>query len=171
DVTLPGPTGLPELWGGNPIDRFVWEKLAAAQLKPNPSADRRTLIRRATYDLTGLPPTLADVKDFVSDTDPAAYEKLIDRLLASPRYGERWGRHWLDVVRFGESIGFERNVIVNDAWPFRDYVIASINADKPFDQFIREHLPGTLLLPIRPEVFCARTFLLTGRTTTLPNQA
>ncbi len=132
----------PPGWDVNPIDAFVAARLAEQGLTPNPPADRRELIRRATYDLTGLPPTPQQVDAFRRDPHPRAYERLIDRLLQSPRYGERWGRHWLDVVRFGESNGFERNVVINTLWPFRDYVIRSINEDKPFDRFIREHLAG-----------------------------
>lgn len=124
------------------IDLFIDAKLASVGLSRNPPADRATLIRRATYDLTGLPPTPEEIRLFVADPDPGAYAKLIDRLLQSPAYGQRWGRHWLDVVRFGESNGFERNQIIDQLWPFRDFVIDSINQDKPFDQFIREHLAG-----------------------------
>jgi hypothetical protein len=133
----------PGAWQSNPIDRFVWSRLDEQELSPSPRADRRTLIRRASNDLLGLPPSPEEVEAFVSDADPQAYEKLIDRLLDSPHYGERWGRHWLDVVRFGESNGFERNVINDHMWPFRDYVIRSLNADKPFDELLREHLAGT----------------------------
>ena len=154
----------------NSIDRFIDEKLAAAGLKKNGEADRRTLIRRATYDLTGLPPSPAEVEAFVASKDPEAYEKLIDRLLASPRYGERWGRHWLDVVRFGESNGFERNFIINELWPFRDYVINSINSDKPFDQLIREHLAGDVLGKDNPSVAIGSAFLVAGPYDDVGNQ-
>ena len=141
-------------WSLQPIDRsrrqstiddFITEKLAEKRLQLNSPADRRALIRRASYDLHGLPPSPEEIEAFVNDSDPNAYAALIDRLLASPRYGERWGRHWLDVVRFGESVGFEQNFIVEELWPFRDYVIRSINEDKPFDQFIREHIAGDVL--------------------------
>lgn len=132
-------------WTESPIDAFVLAKLVEQRLGPSSQADRTTLIRRATYDLTGLPPTPGEIAEFVSDPSDQAYEKLVDRLLASPRYGQRWGRHWLDVVRFGESTGYERNIIIEDAWPFRDYVITSFNADKPFDEFIREHIAGDCL--------------------------
>ena len=117
------------------IDGFIDAKLAERKLALNPSADARTLIRRMTYDLHGLPPTMEEVaafeRDFSKQPDTSV-QQLADRLLASPRYGERWGRHWLDVVRFGESNGFERNFVIDDLWPFRDYVITSINNDKPF---------------------------------------
>ena len=152
------------------IDELIRAKLAEKELTLNPPADRRTLIRRATYDLIGLPPTPQEVKAFVNDPDPKAYEKLIDRLLASPHYGERWGRHWLDVVRFGESIGYERNVIVNDIWPFRDYVIRSINEDKPFDQFIREHVAGDVFGKDDPDVAVGSAFLVAGPYDDVGNQ-
>lgn len=144
------------------IDDFVLEKLGEQGLSMNPPADRATLIRRATYDLIGLPPTPEQVETFVSDPDPAAYEKLINRLLESPHYGERWGRHWLDVVRFGESNGYERNVIINNLWPFRDFVIRSFNEDKPFDQFIREHLAGDVFGHDDPAVAVGSAFLVAG---------
>ncbi|SVE25799.1 uncharacterized protein METZ01_LOCUS478653, partial [marine metagenome] len=111
-------------------------------LKPQPKADRYTLIRRVTFDLTGLPPTVQEVEQFIADTKPGAYERIIDRMLASPRFGERWGRHWLDVVRFGESTG---HLTVNNdkpranAWKFRDAVIRALNEDVPFDAFVRMH--------------------------------
>ena len=152
------------------IDDFVAARLAARGLRFNPAADRRTLIRRATYDLTGLPPKPEEVDAFVRDTDPKAYEKLIDRLLESPHYGQRWGRHWLDIVRFGESNGFERNVIINNLWPFRDYVIRSINDDKPFDQFIREHLAGDVLGKDDPSLAVATAFLVAGPYDDVNNQ-
>ena len=106
----------------------------------------------------------------MNDPDPKAYERLIDRLLESPHYGERWGRHWLDVVRFGESIGYERNVIVNDIWPFRDYVIRSINEDKPFDQFIREHVAGDVFGNDDPDVAVGSAFLVAGPYDDVGNQ-
>ncbi|MGE3777563.1 MAG: DUF1549 domain-containing protein [Pirellulaceae bacterium] len=152
------------------IDEFILAKLTEHGLTLNPPADRRALIRRATYDLTGLPPAPEEVEAFVNDPDPQAYEKWIDRLLASPRYGERWGRHWLDVVRFGESIGYERNVIVDDIWPFRDYVIRSINEDKPFDQFLREHLAGDILGSDDPDVAVGSAFLVAGPYDDVGNQ-
>ena len=111
----PSPAKLPPAWDKNPIDRYIFAGLAEKNLQPNPPADRHALIRRVTYDLTGLPPSAKDIDTFVIDSSPNAYRKLIDRLLASPQYGERWGRHWLDVVRFGESIGFERNGIIDNA--------------------------------------------------------
>ena len=129
-------------WGRTPVDGFIIAKLQAANLSPQPEADRHTLIRRLTLGLTGLPPTVAEMEQFVWDTKPGAYERLVDRLLAKPAFGERWGRHWLDVVRFGESSG---ELTVNDdkprsnAWRFRDAVIRALNEDVPFDQFVRFH--------------------------------
>lgn len=152
------------------IDAYIESELANQNLEMNPEADRRTLIRRAYYDLIGLPPTQEEVEAFVNDPDPSAYEKLLDRLLASPRYGERWGRHWLDVVRFGESVGFEQNWIIDDLWPFRDYVIRSINEDKPFDQFIREHLAGDVIAKGNPEVEIGSAFLVAGPYDSVNNQ-
>jgi len=154
------------------IDDFILEKLKAQGLDFNSPADPRTLIRRMTYDLHGLPPTPEEVESFVADhtTNTRAIKDLIERLLASPRYGERWGRHWLDVVRFGESNGFERNFIIDDLWPFRDYVIKSINDDKPFDQFIIEHLAGDVIGKDNPQVEIGSAFLVAGPYDDVGNQ-
>lgn len=152
------------------VDAFIDTKLAEQGLDRNPPAERRELIRRATYDLTGLPPTPEEVEAFVRDADPKAYEKLIDRLLASPHYGERWGRHWLDVIRYGESNGYERNFLINDLWPFRDYVIRSINEDKPFDQFVREHLAGDVIGAGDPGKEVGSAFLVAGPYDDVGNQ-
>ena len=121
-----------------------WRSLSAGGLSPGPAADAATLIRRVTFDLTGLPPSPEEVDAFVAaaTNDPLAYERLVDRLLASPQYGERWGRHWLDVVRFGESQGYETNLPRPGAWPYRDYVIRAFNRDIPFPQFVRDQLAG-----------------------------
>jgi hypothetical protein len=129
-------------WIRTPVDAFILAKLEAAKLSPAPAADKTALVRRVYYDLIGLPPTPGQVDDFVNDSTPNAYEKLIDRLLASPHYGEKWGRHWLDVVRYAETNGYERDGPKPFAWRYRDYVIQSFNADKPYDQFIREQLAG-----------------------------
>ncbi len=161
-VEPPLPAGIPAEWAVSPIDRFVYAGLAAKGLTPAPSADRRTLIRRLYYDLTGLPPTPEEVESFVADTDPRAWERLVDRLLASPRYGEQWGRHWLDVARFGESKGFEQNHIINNLWPYRDYVIKSFNDDKPFNRFIIEQLAGDVIGQGDPSVEVATGFLVCG---------
>ncbi|HEY6169277.1 MAG TPA: DUF1553 domain-containing protein [Verrucomicrobiae bacterium] len=125
-----------------PIDSFILAKLTEKSLSFSPEGDRRTLIRRVCFDVIGLPPSPEEVEAFVADKDPKAYEKLVDRLLASPRYGERWARHWLDVVRFAESDGFEKNNMRANAWPYRDYVIKAFNDDLPYDRFIREQLAG-----------------------------
>ena len=127
---------------GHPVDSFLEAKLAAKKLAPVGVADKATLIRRAYYDLTGLPPTPEQVDTFVKDTDAKAWEKLIDRLLASSEYGEKWGRHWLDIVRYAESNGYERDGPKANAWRYRDYVIRSFNNDKPYGQFLREQIAG-----------------------------
>lgn len=157
-------------WGENPIDRFLLAKLRAEGLAPNPAADRRDLLRRVTYDLTGLPPTPEESAAFLADASPAAYETVVDRLLASPRYGERWGRHWLDVIRFGESRGYERNEIINTLWPFRDYVIRSFNDDKPFDQFVLEHLAGDVVGRDQPDIEIGVAYLVSGPYDDVGNQ-
>jgi mono/diheme cytochrome c family protein len=132
-------------WARNPIDRFVVAKLRAVGLTPSPEADKPTLLRRLKFDLLGLPPTPDEIDAFVADARPDAYERLVERLLASPHYGERWARHWLDVVRFAESHGFEMNQPRPNAWPYRDYVIRAFNEDKPYDRFIAEQLAGDAL--------------------------
>ena len=159
---VPQTDGIPQAWRRSLIDRFIYAKLAEKGLQPSPPADRHTFIRRATFDLLGLPPTPPEIDAFVKDTSPDAYEKLIDRLLSSPHYGERWGRHWLDVVRFGESHGFEQNHLRERAWPYRDYVIRSLNEDKPFTQMILEQLAGDQVAPGKPEVTAATGFMVAG---------
>ena len=129
-------------WVRNPIDAFILAALEAKGLSPAPEADRRTLIRRVTFDLTGLPPTPEEIDAFLKDESPDAYEKVVDGLLARPEYGERWGRHWLDVVRFAESHGYEENTLRPNAWPYRDYVIRAFNEDIPYPRFVREQLAG-----------------------------
>ena len=135
----------------NPIDAFLLRKLNEAKLEPGPAADRATLIRRASYDLLGLPPSFDEVQAFVSDSDPNAYGKLIDRLLESERYGEKWGRHWLDLVRYGDTSGFEQDPYTLEAYRYRDYVIKSFNGDKPYDRFVKEQLAGDEIFPDEPE--------------------
>ena len=154
----------------NPIDAFISAGLKEKGLEPSPPSARRTLIRRLSYDLTGLPPTPEEVAAFEADSSPTSYEALVDRLLASPRYGEQWGRHWLDVVRFGESRGYERNEIIPNAWPFRDYVIRSFNDDKPFDRLVREHLAGDVIGKDQPEVEAGAMFLVCGPYDDVGNQ-
>ena len=149
---------------GHPIDAFVERMLEERGLTPNGSASRRELIRRLTFDLHGLPPTPEEVLDFLEDpaSDAVATERVIDRLLASPRYGERWARHWLDVVRYSESQGFERDKFRPNSWPYRDYVIASLNADKPYDRFAREQVAGDVMEPVTGEGIIATGFLVAG---------
>ncbi|MCY3776696.1 MAG: DUF1549 domain-containing protein [Candidatus Aminicenantes bacterium] len=132
-------------WVRSPIDRYILARLEAEGLTPAPVADRRTLIRRATFDLTGLPPTIEEIRDFLQDRSPGAYSRLIERLLSSPRYGERWGRHWLDVARYADSNGLDENMAYTTAFRYRDYVVQALNRDKPYDQFVREQLAGDLL--------------------------
>jgi hypothetical protein len=133
----------------NPIDAFVLAKLAEKKLTPSAPADKATLLRRVTYDLTGLPPTPAETEAFLADQSPDAYEKTIDRLLASPAYGERWGRHWLDVARYadtnGDRLNGRRQPLFAYAWTYRDYVINAFNADLPYDQFVREQIAADRL--------------------------
>ncbi|MEY5006566.1 MAG: hypothetical protein RI969_1654 [Verrucomicrobiota bacterium] len=155
------------------IDGFIDAKLAEQKLTRSAPAKPQALIRRLSYDLTGLPPTQAEVDAFVAAHQAdgrKATVALVDRLLASPRYGEHWGRHWLDVVRFGESNGFERNFVIDDLYPFRDYVIRSLNEDKPFDQFMREHLAGDVLGKFDPAVEVGSAFLVAGPYDDVGNQ-
>ncbi|MBK9171105.1 MAG: PSD1 domain-containing protein [Bryobacterales bacterium] len=149
-------------WGRTPVDSFIHAKQRAQALEPAPEADRRTLIRRVTYNLHGLPPSPEDIEAFVNDRDPEAYEKLVDRLLASPRYGERWGRHWLDVVHYGESHGYDKDKPRRNAWPYRDYVIRSFNEDKPYARFVEEQLAGDVLYPDDPRAVVATGFVAAG---------
>jgi hypothetical protein len=146
----------------NSIDAFVLAKLSEKGLKPSPEADRRTLIRRLTYDLHGLPPAPEEVDAFVADRSPDAYERLVDRLLASPRYGERWGRHWLDAAHYGESHGYDKDKPRRNAWPYRDYVIRSFNDDKPYAHFVQEQLAGDILFPDDPNATVALGFIAAG---------
>ena len=134
-------------WARNPIDAFMLAGLEDKKLKPNPAADKITLLRRATLDLTGLPPSPEEVQAFLSDNSPDAFAKVVDRLLASPHYGERWGRHWLDLARYADSNGFKADETRPNIWRYRDYVIQSFNADKPYDRFIREQIAGDELYP------------------------
>ncbi len=132
-------------WPANVIDRFVLAALEAAGLRPALDADRRTLIRRLSFDLLGLPPTPEEVEAFLADAGPGAYERLVDRLLGSPHFGERWARHWLDLARYAETAGHEFDYDIPYAWRYRDYVVRAFNADLPYDQFVREHLAGDLM--------------------------
>jgi hypothetical protein len=144
-------------WPASDVDRFILAALEAKGLTPVGDADRRTLIRRVYFDLTGLPPSPDEVEAFVADNSPQAFEKVVDRLLASPRFGERWARHWLDVARYAETTGKTVNFNYPHAWRYRDYVVAAFNADKPYDQFVREQLAGDLLATSDPKLKAERT--------------
>lgn len=145
-------------WLRNPIDCFILSQLESEGVKPSPEADRLTLLRRVTFDLTGLPPTLEEIAAFLADDSPTAFEKVVDRLLASPRYGERWALYWLDLVRYAESDGFRADEARPNAWRYRDYVINAFNADKPFDRFVQEQLAGDELFPGDTSALVATAF-------------
>jgi len=146
-------------WIRNPIDAFVAAEQEKQHMSPSPEADRRVLIRRLTLDLLGLPPTREEIEQFVNDKSTEAYEKVVNRLLNSPHYGERWGRHWLDLARWAESDGYEANEIRPHAWRYRDYVVRSFNANKPYDRFLREQIAGDELEPYADENLIATGFL------------
>ena len=150
-------------WPASPIDRFILARLEAKQLAPATDADKRTLLRRVYLDLIGLPPTPDQVNAFLNDSTPDAYEKVVDGLLASPAFGERWGRHWLDLVRYAESYGHEFDYNVPEAYRYRDYVIRALNDDVPYDRIVREHVAGDLVEPrIHPETKINESILATG---------
>ena len=132
-------------WPAGDIDRFLLAKMEKAGVKPVADADREALLRRVTFDLTGLPPTTEEIRDFHEDTSPGAFERVVDRLLASPRFGERQARHWLDVARYAESSGKETNLPYPHAWRYRDWVIAALNDDVPYDDFLKAQIAGDLL--------------------------
>lgn len=146
----------------SPIDDFIMARLTTNGLTLSPAADRSTLIRRLSFDLIGLPPSPQDIDEFVQSQSPRAYEELAERLLASPHYGERWGRHWLDVARYTESQGFEYDRLRNHAWHYRDYVIKSFNDDKPYDRFIQEQLAGDALEPVTSDGIIGASLLVCG---------
>jgi hypothetical protein len=146
----------------HPIDAFIRATLDAEGLAPSPEADRRTLMRRLSFDLTGLPPTPEEADAFAADPDPRAYDRLVDRLLASPRHGERWARHWLDVVHFGETHGYDKDKPRPHAWPYRDYVIRALNEDKPYGRFVQEQLAGDVLFPDTADGLEAPGFIAAG---------
>ena len=158
---LPKPVGVP-LSHGNEIDRFIQAKLAEHGLSLSPEADRTTLIRRLSFDLTGLPPSPGEIDAFLKDTSGRAYENLVDRLLASPRYGERWARHWLDIVRYTESQGFEYDKLRDNAWHYRDYVIRSFNDDTPYNLFMRQQVAGDVLQPVTRDGIIGASMLICG---------
>ena len=147
----------------NPIDAFVLQRLRQSGLGFAPEADRRTLIRRLTFNLTGLPPTPREINAFVTDTSPEAYKKLVDRLLASPAYGEHWAQHWLDLARFAETDGFEHDKVRPNAWRYRDWVIKALNDDLPYNQFVQLQIAGDQLQPNNPQAAIATGFLLAGQ--------
>src|SRR2546430_2508120 len=149
-------------WARNPVDLFVLAKLEEKQMHPSQEADLRTLIRRLFFDVTGLPPKPTDVELFLRDKRPDAYERLVERLLASPRYGERWARHWLDVVHFGETHGYDKDKPRPNAWPYRDWIIAALNDDVPYDEFIARQLAGDILFPDDPQGIVATGFIAAG---------
>jgi hypothetical protein len=149
-------------WARNPIDRFIVAALDHKALKPSAEADRRVLIRRLSFDLLGLPPAPEEVEAFVGDPDPAAYEHLVDRLLASPHHGERWGRHWLDVVHYGDTHGYDKDKRRDHAWPYRDYVIRAFNEDTAFGRFAREQIAGDVIGRGDPRGVIATGFIAAG---------
>ncbi|MFZ4765623.1 MAG: DUF1549 domain-containing protein, partial [Roseimicrobium sp.] len=146
----------------NAIDAFIHAKLREHGLAASPEAERRTFMRRVSFDLTGLPPTAEEVDAFCADSDPQAYDKLVDRLLASPRYGERWARHWLDVVHYGETHGYDKDKLRLNAWPYRDYVIRAFNDDKPYARFMQEQIAGDVLFPGTVDGITALGFIAAG---------
>jgi hypothetical protein len=156
------PAVADQRWNRHPVDRFVYQKLQENGLMPAPMAEKGALLRRVYQDLIGLPPTLAEYEEFLKDDAPDAYDKVVDRLLASPRYGERWARHWFDVARFAESDGYKIDEFRPTAWRYRDYVINAFNDDKPYDEFVRQQLAGDELEPQNPEAHIATGFLRLG---------
>lgn len=156
---VPQPSGISF---ENPIDGFLASRLAQHEIVSSPAADRRTLIRRLSFDLLGLPPSPEEAEAFVRDPDPRAYEKLVDRYLESPRHGERWARHWLDIAHYADTHGFERDQKRENAWRYRDYVIRSLNDDKPYDRFLREQIAGDVIAPDDPDANVATGFLAAG---------
>lgn len=160
------PPEIPEeamkAWCRTPIDRFIVHRLQELSLEPSPLADRWTLLRRASFDLRGLPPTPAEVDEFLTDPAVDAWERCVDRLLASPHYGERWARHWMDLVHFAETHGQDQDRPREHAWPYRDYLIRSFNSDKPYAQFVREQVAGDVLDPLNPDAIVATGCLAAG---------
>src|SRR6266571_4334471 len=159
-VSPPAPKN--KAWLNNPLDAFVLTKLEQNNLTPAPPASRLTLLRRAHFDLTGLPPTPEEIEAFDKDNRTEAYAELVERLLSSTQYGERWARHWLDVVRYADTGGFEADHVYDNAWRYRDYVINSFNADKPFDRFVQEQVAGDELWPDNPEAVGATALYSIG---------
>lgn len=159
---VPVPDASASHWAVNPIDAFILNRLAASRLQPSPPADRRELLRRIYFDLLGLPPTPEQSAQFLTDGRADSYDRLVDQLLSSPQYGEHWARHWMDIARFGESDGFERDQIRTSAWRYRDWLIDAFNADMPYDLFARMQIAGDVLRPGDPGGIIATGFLVTG---------
>jgi uncharacterized protein DUF1553/uncharacterized protein DUF1549 len=155
-------TGSHFIWPITPIDRFILAKLEAKGLAPSRPAEKRTLLRRVTFNLTGLPPTPEELDAFLADDSPEAYERVVDRLLASPHYGERWARHWMDVAHYAETHGHDQDRPRPNAWPYRDYLIRSFNEDKPYARFVQEQVAGDVIYPDDPQATVALGFLATG---------
>ena len=149
-------------WCRTPVDRFIAERLELEALQPSPPADRKTLLRRASFDLLGLPPTPAELEAFLNDNSPDAWERCIDRLLSSPAYGERWARRWMDLTHFAETHGHDQDRPRENAWPYRDYLIHSFNRDKPYAEFVAEQIAGDVLRPLDPDAIVATGFLAAG---------
>lgn len=149
-------------WAETPIDRFVARRLSERSLSPSPEADRRTLLRRASFDLLGLPPTPEQLQQFIADGRPEAWQRAVDRMLADPRYGERWARHWMDLVHFAETHGHDQDRPREHAWPYRDYLIRSFNNDKPYARFVAEQIAGDVLAPTDPWAVVATGMLAAG---------
>ena len=154
--------GIPNDWCNNPVDRFVAARLAQANLTPSPPADRRTLLRRVCYDLLGMPPTGDAIRRFEMDGSADAYLRVVDQLLASPQYGERWARHWMDVVHFAETHGHDQDRPREHAWPYRDYLIRRLNEDVAYDRFVKEQLAGDVLFTDDPWAIVGTGFLAAG---------
>src|SRR5688500_5720259 len=156
------PPSVPTNKPANPIDAFIQVRWQKENLRGSPPADRRTLARRIYFDLTGLPPTPEELQTFLNDKSPTAYESLVDRLLNSKRYGERWARYWLDIVHFGETHGYDKDKPRPNAWPYRDYVIKAANDDMRYWRFVQEQLAGDILFPDDPNATIATGFIAAG---------
>ena len=156
------PTTQNRKWARTPIDQFILAGLEVKAMSPSAPADKRTLLRRVSFDLIGLPPTPEEQQAFIADRSPQAFEKVVDRLLGSPRYGERWARHWMDAVHFAETHGNDQDRIRTNAWPYRDYLIRAFNEDKPYTRFVQEQLAGDVLFPADPQATVALGFIAAG---------
>ena len=159
---VPRIEGPGSAWVRTPIDAFVRARLDAKGLAPAPEADRLTLIRRLSFDLTGLPPASEEIERFLADKSPRAYEELVDRLLEAKHYGERWARHWLDVVKYADTCGYDKDKLRPNAWPYRDYVIRAFNSDKKYSRFVEEQLAGDVLFPGEPDGILGLGFVAAG---------